>query len=598
MMRGRPALALLGLLAASAAAAQLPQPPALAQPTASVRLAALVARIERSDFAREPLRAALRGRAEGLPAFVDPLGDAAAAALEADRRGELAELQSIDRAGLTGQDRILYDVVRYRTEQAVRLFDTGLYDVQRRLALDPRNGPHLRFPEFAGNRALYANLADYERGLARLSGFAGYLRNAVDQLRRGVADGQVQSRAIVRNVIGQVEAILAVPVEQSPFYAAIRAFPESVAPADRTRLAAAYREVIANQVYPGYELWRTYLARDYLPHATEAPGRAAIRRGDALYAAELAARTTTSLTPGQVHATGLAQVARLRREMDSLRREVGFQGDLSAFFEHIRTDRRFYYERPEQLIAHIDAILARIRPALPRLFASQPAMRFEVQPLPPQAGQRGPGFYRQGAPDGSRPGILFINMDMLDSRSIPSLETLILHEGIPGHHFQTSLAQENASLPPLLRFGSFTAYNEGWAHYVESLGPELGLFTDPYQRFGNLNMTMLRAARLVIDTGIHARNWSRQRAIDYLLANSSLTRADVELEVDRAISSPGEVCAYMIGALRMQALRERAARRLGPRFDIRAFHEQMLGSGALPLDVLDAKIDRWLEESV
>jgi uncharacterized protein (DUF885 family) len=287
-------------------------------------------------------------------------------------------------------------------------------------------------------------------------------------------------------------------------------------------------------------------------------------------------------------------VTRIRDAMERTRAQIGFSGTLREFFDHIRDDRQFYFTRPEDLLARFREIEARIWKRIPELFARRPRAPFEVRPLPVLGEQRGTGYYQTGPADGSGPGILFFNMSMLNTRPIPTLETLTLHEGIPGHHFQLSLAQEDVSLPPLLRFGASTAYHEGWGLYAESLGPELGMFEDPYQWFGHLDMEMLRAVRLVVDTGLHAQSWTRDRAIAYMLDNTSMAARDVTVEVDRYISEPGQACAYKLGELKIKELRRRAAQALGSRFDIRAFHGQVLDTGALPLDVLERKVDDWI----
>ncbi|WP_243450925.1 DUF885 family protein [Sphingosinicella sp. CPCC 101087] len=544
-----------------------------------------------------PMDAERSGDAAGLPAFVDPLSDDHARALEASKRAEMAELATIDRLQLSAVDRIAYDVLRYRTEQVLSLFETGLFDVQRRAALNPSFGMHVEMPDFvSGGGARFESVEDYERGLERLEGFAGYLENVIAQLRRGVAVGQVQPRVIVDNVLSQVEAMLAIPVEDSPFYAAIANMPATIGQPERARLAAAYRRMIEERVYPGYRLWQSYLQTEYLPLASAAPGRSAMKDGAALYAAELARHTTTRMSADEIHALGRREVARIREQMEEVRQTIGFGGSLHEFFEHVRTDPRFYHKQPEQLLEHFKSIEARIWPNIPKLFPAAPRAPFEVRPLPALGDQRGTGYYRPGPPDASGPGILFFNMSMLDTRPIPTLETLTLHEGIPGHHFQLSLAQEQEDLPDVLRFGRATAYTEGWGLYAETLGRELGLFEDPYQWFGHLDMAMLRAVRLVVDTGLHAHGWSRDAAIRFMLENTSMAERDVVVEIDRYIAYPGQATSYKIGELKLQELRQRAATRLGGRFDIREFHDQVLNTGVLPLDVLEAKIDHWLEE--
>jgi uncharacterized protein (DUF885 family) len=388
--------------------------------------------------------------------------------------------------------------------------------------------------------------------------------------------------------------MLALPIEQSPFYTATLNMSASLTLADRRRVSAALRKAIEERIYPGYRAWKDYLEGTYLALATDAPGRSAMKNGSALYAAELASHTTTTMSAESIHQLGLSEVSRTRREMEAVRKELDFSGDLKALFEHVRTDLRFYSKTSEELLNRFKDIENRIWPAIPKLFHSRPKAPFQVAPLPALGDQRGTGYYRAGPPDGITPGTLFFNMSMLNTRPIPTLETLTLHEGIPGHHFQITLVREMEHLPPLLRFGQATAYGEGWGLYAESLGKELGMFKDPWQWFGHLDMKMLRAVRLVVDTGIHAKSWGRQQAIDYMLDNTSMAPRDVAVEIDRYISFPGQACAYKIGELTFARLRRTASETLGRRFDVRDYHEQVLNTGALPMAVLEGKIVEWL----
>ena len=580
-----------GLLAGSAAGA-LPSWAGATTGSAGDRLRALLEQSADADRRLDPLAT---NKPAGALVFVDPLSDSYAGALMSQKQREHAGLAAIDRAALSPTERIAYDVLSYRADQTLDLFTSGAFRTSQLAALDPSFGLQVELPDFvSGAGAPFASTGDYETGLIRLDLFAGHLETTVERLRQGLAQGVVQPRIIVDNVLRQVDATLAVPVQDSPFYKAVTRFPGSVPVARRAALAAAYRRMIEQRVYPGYRLWRDYLRGTYQAAATAAPGRWAMKGGDALYAAELARHTTTRRSADDIHELGLAEVARIRGEMETVRRKVGFAGDLKAFFEHIRTDPQYYYTAPEQLLARFKAIEATIWPAIPRLFHDRPKAPFEVRPLPVLGDQRGTGYYRPGEPDGVSPGVLFFNMSMLSTRPIPTLETLTLHEGIPGHHFQLTLARENAALPAILRNNMSTAYTEGWGLYAESLGPELGMFTDPLQWFGHLDMEILRAIRLVVDTGIHAKRWDRQRAIDYMLANSSMAAKDVAVEIDRYIAHPGQACAYKIGELKLRELRERSARVLGAGFDVRDYHREVLNTGALPMDVLEAKITGWI----
>ncbi len=589
-------------LGASAAAPLLPRALSAAESSgdsaaksraesAAQRLRALIEASEGAANRLDPMPRERRAAA----AFVDPLSDAYFDALRANAEADAAGLRTIDPAALPAVERIAYEVFRYRSERQLDQFRSGRWLVHRRVPLNASSGLHVQLPDYvSGAGAPFATLEDYEAGLERMRGFSAYLASLVARLREGVSEGYLQPRIIVDQVIGQVDAFLAAPVESNPFYAAALRMPESLATADRERLSRAYRQAVERQVLPGYAALRAYLHDTYRVRANDAPGRWALKDGLAVYAAELERHTTLAITADTLHQTGLAEVERYRAGMEAVRREVRFAGDLAAFFEHIRTDPRYYFTQPQDLIARFEQIEARIWEGMPRLFGRRPRAPFEVRALPAVGGQRGTGYYRPGPPDGVSPGVLWFNMQMLGTRPIPTLETLTLHEGIPGHHYQITLALEDESLPAILRFGSLTAYGEGWGLYSESLGRELGLFTDPYQWFGHLDMGMLRAVRLVVDTGMHAKQWTRQRAIDYMLANTSMAPGDVAVEIDRYISWPGQACAYKTGELKIRELRERAARALGERFDVKQFHGQVLDTGALPLQVLEDKVARWL----
>ncbi|MNR94909.1 hypothetical protein D3C72_260310 [compost metagenome] len=587
---------LLGVAGAAALSlAASPVSAAWRQSDARERFAALVKESQKADDALNPLRMARRGQKPTGDVFIDPQGEAYARQFGAQKRRELDALSAIDRASLPEGDQIAYDVFRYQAEKAVGEIDSGLHAIRNKAPLNASFGLHVEFPDYMSS-AQFRSVQDYELGLAQLEGFTVFMSDTVKRLEQGMADGYHQPKVVVTNVLAQVEAFLALPVEDNPLYAPARRFPETIPAADRTRLEAAYRTAVGESAYAAYDQWRVFLRERYLPKATDGAGLWAMKDGARVYAADLVRHTTTTMSAEEIHRLGVAEVARIRAEMEEARQAAGFSGDLPAFFEHIRTEPSFYYTDPKDLIDHFERIEAKVWLRMPELFSRRPKAEFEVRPLPALGDQRGTGYYRSGPPDASEPGVLYFNMAMLNTRPIPTLETLALHEGVPGHHYQTSLVQEDASLPDLLRFrlAPATAYTEGWGLYAESLGKDLGLFTDPYQWFGHLDMEMLRAVRLVVDTGLHALRWERQQAIDYMLANTSMAQRDVVVEIDRYITNAGQACAYKVGELKLQALRIRATERLGERFDIRDFHDQVLDTGALPLDVLEAKIDRWL----
>jgi uncharacterized protein (DUF885 family) len=583
----------LQALAATLALPCLPRISPAAEPqSSSARLRQLIAASEAAANALDPLPRT--PPPPGAPVFVDPLGERAFQAILGNAQRDLAGIATLDRAALPATERIACDVLEYNARRKLQHYRSGLAQVARWVPLDATGGLQVEFPDYvSGAGAPFASAHDYAAGLERLHGFAGYLKSLVGRLQEGRRLGYHQPRTVVEKVIAQAEAMAALPAAETPFFAALKRFPDAMGPEQRSRFTRDYRRAVEAEVLPSYLRLAQFLRSDYLPQALDAPGRWAMKDGLQLYASELQHHTTVEVTADNLHATGLAEVARYRAGMEEARGSVGFKGSLAEFFEFIRTDPRFYCTKPEELLARFAAIEQRIWAGMPRLFARRPKAPFEVRALPALGAQRGTGYYRPGPPDGRTPGVLWFNMAMLSTRPIPTLETLTLHEGIPGHHFQMTLAQEEASLPDNLRFGSLTAYSEGWGLYAESLGPELGMFADPYQYFGHLDMGMLRAVRLVVDTGMHAMKWTRRQAIDYMLANTSMAPHDVEVEIDRYISWPGQACAYKTGELRIRALREEAARSLGAAFDVKAFHGQVLDTGALPLTVLERKVRGW-----
>lgn len=575
--------------------AALPATPALGfGATDSARLADLLTRAADADASLSPTGPPGRRRPAREPVFIDPLSNAWATATLANKHQAATELARIDRAELTPAERIAYDAFARSAQKAIQLHESGLFAIQRRLALNPSSGLHVELPDFvAGPGALFETEADFAAGLERLRLFAQHMDNAITRLKEGLASGHVQPRVLVENVLKQVDAMLALPAEQTPFMAAIRRMPPALA-SSTARWQADYLAMVKGSVLPAYARWRDFLTSNYLPATPVGSGRSATKDGDRLYAFELERHTTIPMSAQAIHDLGLAEVTRIRGEFEVVRAQLGWDGDLKSLFEHVRTDPKFYCKTQNELIARFTEIEARIWPAMPHLFHRRPSAPFKVAPLPALGDQRGTGYYRAGPPDGMSPGILFFNMAMLDTRPIPTLETLTLHEGIPGHHYQVTLVNEDQKLPEALKRGGSTAYSEGWGLYAESLGCELGMFTDPWAWFGHLDMEMLRAVRLVVDTGLHALGWSRDRAIATVLDNTSMAPRDVAVEIDRYIAQPGQACAYKIGELTFARLRREAAAALGPKFDVRDFHEVCLDTGALPLVVLETKVRDWI----
>lgn len=586
LLGGAASLAALG-------AAQAETPASLVA-TPAEALNRLIAESSRAERALDTLEALRRGVADAP--FVDPLSDTFGDRRLRDKTTELARLRAVDRAALSTTDQLAFDVFAYKTRDSLDEFSSGVFAIRRLTPLDPSFGLQVNFPDAAsGQGARFATLADYEHGLERLRGFAGYMALTVQRLKEGVAQGYVQPRILVTNILAEVDVMLALAPEATPFFKPLTAMPVGILPADQARLKGAYLQVISGEVLPGYRLWKTYLTETYLPLAREAPGLYAMKDGAKVYAFALRHHTTTDMSADAIHDLGLSEVARIRGELNTVAETLGYRGDLPGLFQHVRTDPIFYYKTSEDLLARFKEIEARIWLGIPRLFNRKPKAPFEVRPLPAMGEARGTGYYSLGPADGKSPGVLYFNMSMLSTRPIPTLETLTLHEGIPGHHFQGSLAQENTALPDILRFGGdFTAYIEGWGLYSESLGKALGMFVDPYQWFGHLDFEMLRAVRLVVDTGMHAKGWSRDKAIGFMTDNTSMAPKDIRVEIDRYIADPGQACAYKVGELKILELRGRAEARLGARYNVKDFHDQVLMTGALPLAILEAKIDAWI----
>jgi uncharacterized protein (DUF885 family) len=515
----------------------------------------------------------------------------------ASARQSLDELRRIDRAKLSPERQISYDVFALDKRQEVEMLQPEMHALTAVRPFTHFGGLHVEFPSLVSSDGVvpFQTEADYRRALAITAAFPKVLDNAVLQFRRGLDTDVVESKVTVTNMIAQIDALLAQPVEQSPFYSPVLKFPDSVPAASQVPLREAYTATITDSIYPAYRRLRSFLADEYLPAAREKPGLSAMKGGPGLYRELVQVQTTLPLDPAEVHRLGLSEVARIQSEMETVKKQLGYDGPLRDFFDHMRKDPRFHPKTREELTKGFEDVARAVDAQIPRYFNRVPKTPLLIQPYPAyrekfEAG----GSYNQGASDGSRPGIFYFNAYDLPSRFLTGMTTLYLHEGAPGHHFQISLALENTSLPSFQRFDGNTAYVEGWGLYAETLGYDMGFYKDPMQHWGTLDDEMLRAMRLVVDTGIHTMGWSRDQAIDYMLANSGMGRTDATAEVERYIAMPAQALAYKVGGLTIQRLRKKAEAELGPKFDIRAFHDQVLGSGALPLPVLEAKIDRWI----
>jgi uncharacterized protein (DUF885 family) len=441
----------------------------------------------------------------------------------------------------------------------------------------------------------FATARDYDRFLKRLREFPRWADGAIAMMRVGIQRGVTVPRAAMAKVVPQLRDIVTPKLGDNIFWAPIEALPKEISAADRERIAAAYTAALTNEILPAYSRLADFIERDYLPAARTTVGWADLPDGPAWYRWRIRGATSMTLSPAQIHEMGLAEVARIRGEMLAVEQQVGFKGDLDAFFKFLEEDPQFYFTSEAELLDAYRDVKRRIDGLLPKLFADFPKADYEIRAVEPfRAASAAGASYQAPSADGKRPGIFYINTHNLKAQPRFGLETLSLHEAAPGHHFQISIQQELTGLPRFRRFNNYVSYAEGWALYAESIGKELGVFTDPYQWYGRLSDEMLRAMRLVVDTGLHAKGWSREQAIRYMLDNSSLAESDVTAEVERYIVWPGQALGYKLGQLHISALRAKAEAQLGDAFDVRDFHSQVLRDGAVPMDVLTAKIDRWI----
>ena len=561
---------------------------ASADADADARLAALLAADWRDYQERHPLAASLDGE-RGAAARWDDRSPEALAAEAAHQRDVLAQLARFEREPLSEGGRLDRELYAGQVRDALRGYELGTH----LLALSPRDGVQT-YAQYAGLLP-FASPADYEAWLARLDAYPRAVAQTIALLREAIARGLLWPRSSMERLPAQLDRLLVAP-EASPFYAPFARLPASVPAAQAERLRARARAAVAGGVSEALRALRAFVVDTYLPAAPSEVGLAHLPGGDELYAYFVRTQTTTDLTPDAIHALGLREVARIRAEMEELAPRTGYRGSLAEVFRQLREDPANYHATAAELLLAYRDMSKRIDPELVRVFSVLPRLPYGVVPIADAiAPDTTTAYYYPGALDGSRAGSYYVNLYRPEMRPIYEIPVLSLHESVPGHHLQIALAQELTGLPAFRRVTlAYTAYTEGWGLYSESLGDEMGLYDDPKAKFGALTYEMWRAVRLVVDTGLHARGWSRRRAIDYFLDNAAKTRLDVENEIDRYITYPGQALAYKIGQLKILELRARAEARLGAAFDVRAFHQVVLEEGALPLDVLERRVDAWL----
>lgn len=564
-----------------------------ARPAKAERLDALYVQYWDESLELNPIQATFLGDPrynDRLPNFLS--ADYRQRNLEFNRRW-LRTVQAIGADGLSGQDLLNYEI-----------FAKSLNDAIEGDRFPGWMMPINQFTNIAGFTAQlgsgrsaqpFKTVADYEAWRKRAQEVPALFDQAIANMREGMKRGVVQPKALMVKVLPQLDALTADQAEKTLFWGPITSMPAEFSEADKARLTAEYKTMIEQELMPAYRRLRSFIADEYLPACRDTAGMQDLPDGQAWYAWNAFQSTTTRLSTAQIHQIGLDEVARIHGEMRKVMAEVGFQGTLQDFFKYLNTDKRFEFASEEALLAHYRSIEAKVAPGLARSFNLMPKAGFEIRPTEAfRAASAAGGEYQGPSEDGTRPGIFYVNTHDLPSRKTWDSEDLFLHEAKPGHHFQIALQQELKDLPKFRRFGGETAYVEGWGLYSETIGRELGLLEDPYMYFGMLQNELWRAIRLVVDTGFHSKGWTREQVIAYMRENSAVSDTDAVAEAERYMAIPGQALAYKIGQLKITELRARAERALGPKFDVKHFHDEVLKDGAVPLDVLDAKIDRWI----
>ncbi|CAN5350979.1 DUF885 domain-containing protein [soil metagenome] len=501
----------------------------------------------------------------------------------------LSRLTKINRAELSDKDKLNYDLFQKDLESALDNFKTQLY----LLPINQRGG--IQTSDELAEFLQFQTVKDYEDWIARLNAFPVLMEQTLALMKEGKANGMIWSKQVLTRVPAQIDKQIVANAEQSSFYAPFKMMSKDISEAEQARLQTAAKESITKNIIPAYKKLKDYFEKEYLPAAYPEAGIWQMKNGDKIY--EFLARdyTTTNLTPKEIHEKGLSEVKRIRAEMEKIKTQVGFKGTLQEFFTFLRTDPQFFYKTSDELLNAYRAIAKRIDPELVKIFRTFPRMPYGVIPIPDKiAPDTTTAYYNSPAADGSRPGYYYVNLYKPETRPRWEMMALSLHESVPGHHFQLSLQQELGELPNFRKYGGYTAFIEGWGLYAESLGEDMGLYGDPYDKFGQLTYEMWRAIRLVVDTGMHYFKWDRQRAIDFFKENAAKTDQDIVNEIDRYISDPGQALAYKIGELKFKELRARSKTALGDKFDLKEFHDIVLLSGAVPLDILEKNVDEWI----
>ena len=501
----------------------------------------------------------------------------------------LRRFQAIDTTGFAAEDKLNQQLMVRQLKDNLTSLDLKLNE----MPLEQMSGVHIQLAGFVSSIP-FDNTKEYEDYLARLNAVPKLFDQTIEVARQGLGDGMMPPKYLLEKVVQQIASIQQPAGMDSVFAEPLKHFPKSVSAADQARLKAAILAAIDQQVRPAYAKLGDFVAKDYAPHGRSQPGVWQLPNGDAIYRFDVRQTTTTDKTPAEIHAIGLSEVKRIEGEMTGIAKAQGYP-DLASFRAALKTNPKVHARSREDILERYRGYLAQMKPQLPKLFGLLPKTDVVVVPVEPFREKEAAGAeYHQGTPDGSRPGQIFVNTGDYANRSVLSIESTAYHEGIPGHHMQISIAQTLPKLPPFRQQAGYTAYIEGWALYAEELGKEVGFYQDPLSYYGHLSDELLRADRLVLDTGVHYKHWTRQQMVDFFHAHSSEDEPSIQAETDRYVTWPSQALAYKMGQLKLLELRARAKQALGDKFDIRAFHDEILGGGALPLDVLEQRVDGWI----
>ncbi len=540
-----------------------------------------------------PLNATMAGDDRYNDKFPDVLSDSYKQELKAYYTNYKNEIAKYDDADLTESEQMSKAILEWDCDINLEML-TYKKDL---MPIDQMWSPHLMIGQLASGASAqpFNSSTDYRNWQKRVDEYLVWLQSAENNMRKGIEEGYVLPKSLIKKVVPQMEALANPDVESHLFYTPVANFPKGVSPEEQEIIRTDYKKMIEGKVIPAYARMRDFMKGEYMDAGRETSGYADLPNGSEYYDFAIKYYTTTTMSADEIHELGLSEVERIRGEMEKIKEQVGFKGDLKAFFDYVRNSKDLMpFDKPEQVIANFNKIHETMKPKINELFSLQPKTDFEVRRTEAFRENSASAEYNPGSLDGTRPGIFYTPIPDVKTYNIYSDESLFLHEAIPGHHFQISLTQESETLPEFRKTLWYSAYGEGWALYSESLGKELGLYTDPYQYFGTLGAEMHRAVRLVVDTGIHTKGWSREKAIQYCLENEAESEAGITSEIERYMAMPGQALSYKIGQLKIRELRTKAEEKMGENFDIREYHKQVLETGCVPLTILENKIDRWI----